>query len=91
MADVVFKMGTLWISKEVLQVEKWMSDAAISAAMRQLSKYKPLHGFLSTAPPRSGDFSLILCDYKLSPAVATFIGIPGRARAPIVEELFVAS
>jgi len=91
MADEIFRMGTLWIAKEVLQQEKWMVDAVISASMSQMSKYKPLHGFLKPAQPRSGDFSLMLCDYKLTPAIATFIGIPGRSRSPIIEELYVGS
>lgn len=83
------RMGTLWISKEVLQKEKWLIDQAISASMIQMKKYKGLHGFLKPSVIRLGDFSLVLCDYKLTPAVATFIGIPGRSRAPIVQELFI--
>lgn len=88
---VIRKIGTLFIAKEVLGYEKWMVDAVISASMAQLNKYKPLHGFLKPSTVRLGDFSLVLCDYKLSPTVATFIGIPGRARAPIIQELFVQS
>lgn len=89
MAQELIRMGTLFIAKEVLQEEKWLIDQAISAAMAQMTKYKPLHGFLKPSGIRKGDFSLILADYKLTPAIATFIGIPGRTRSPIIEELYV--
>lgn len=91
MASEEFKVGTLFISQEVLQHEKWLIDVAIQAAQVQMRKYKGLHGFLKPSPVRVGDFSLILATYKISPAVATWIGIPGRAKAPIIQELFVAS
>lgn len=91
MATEQFDIGTLFISQEVLQQEKWLVDAAIQAAQLQMRKYKGLHGFLKPSPVRSGDFSLILGTYKTQPAVATWIGIPGRAKAPIIQELFVAS
>lgn len=91
MAGEEFKVGTLFISHEVLQHEKWLIDAAITAAQVQMRKYKGLHGFLKPSPIRKGDFSLILASYKMSPAVATWIGIPGRTKPPIIQELFVAS
>lgn len=90
MVEVPKKLGTLFVSQEVLQLDKWIIDQAISAAMTQLRKYERLHGFLKPSPVRKGDFSLVLGDYKVSPIVATFIGIPGRAKAPIIQELFVA-
>lgn len=89
MADEIFKMGTLFIAKEVLQYEKWMVDLAISAAMSQLAKYKGQDGFLQPSIVRKGDFSLILGPARISPTVVTFIGVPGRARSPIIQELFV--
>jgi len=90
MPEDVFKIGTLFISHEVLQQDKWLVEAAIGAAQIQMRKYKGLHGFLKPSPVRLGDFSLILATYKISPAVATWIGIPGKGKAPIIQELFVA-
>ena len=84
-------LGTLFISNEVLMLDKWLVDQAISAASMVIKKYKYLDGFLKPSPVRKGDFSLVLAEAKLSPTVAAFIGIPGRAKAPIVQELFVAS
>lgn len=83
-------MGTLYIAREVLHFDKWMVDQAISASMILLKKYQPFDAFLRAAPVRKGDFSLIIADVKLTPFVAIFIGIPGIAKAPIVEEMFVA-
>lgn len=91
MAEQPPPLGTLFIAKEVLQYDKWMVDVALKAADMQMRKYKYLHGFLKPSTVRQGDFSLILADFKLQPVVATFIGIPGRSRAPIVQELFVGS
>lgn len=89
MNDSVLKVGTLYISREVLQHDKWMVDAAITSAMSQLNKYMGLDGYLKSSPVRRGDFSLTIADHKVSPVVVTFIGIPGKARAPIVQEMFV--
>lgn len=83
-------IGTLYISREVLQYEKWMVDQAIQASMIIINKYKPFDGFLKPAPIRRGDFSLIIADVKFTPFVAVFIGIPGMQKAAIVEEMFVA-
>lgn len=91
MAEEILKLGTLYIAHEVLQHEKWIVDQAINASKSQLNKYKGLSGFLKPSPIRTGDFSLVLADYKLDPIVATFIGIPGRQRAAIVQELYVKS
>lgn len=82
-------VGTLFVSVRVLQLEKWLVDQAISAAMMQLKKYKRLDGFLTPSPVRLGDFSLILAEHKITPIIASFIGIPGRSKAAIIEELFV--
>jgi len=81
--------GTLYIAKEVLQYDKWITDQAISAATILINKYENLDGFLKPSPVRQGDFSLILATHKITPIVAAFIGIPGRAKAPIIEELFI--
>ena len=86
-----FKVGTLFISQEVLQHEKWLVDAAIAAAQVQMRKYKGLDGFLKPSHARVGDFSLILAAHEIAPKVATWIGIPGRTKPPIIQELFVAS
>ncbi len=91
MADEILKVGTLFISQNVLHLEKWMQDQVISAAITQLTKYKGLDGYLKTSPVRLGDFSLLLTTQKIRPTIATFIGIPGRLRSPIIEELFIAS
>ena len=91
MTEIPPPLGTLFIAKEVLQYEKWIQDQAILAAMQLIKKYKYLDGLLKPSLVRQGDFSLILADLKVSPVVACFIGIPGRAKAPIIEELFVAS
>lgn len=91
MAQQPFKIGTLYISHEVLQHEKWLTDQVISAAMSQLSKYKGQDGFLKPSTVRKGDYSLLLSEGRLSPTVAIWIGIPGKARAAIVQELFVVS
>lgn len=91
MSNEMFQTGTLWISQAVLHRPKQESDAAISAAKQMMAKYKGLHGFLKTSPVRSGDFSLVLADYRITPAVAVFIGVPGRGKPPIIEELFVAT
>lgn len=90
MSDLPPPTGTLYIAKEVLQFDKWIYDQAIAAAMIQINKYKPFDGFLKPAPVRQGDFSLIIADAKLTPLIATFIGIPGRTKAPIVQEMYVA-
>ena len=74
-----------------MQLDKWLSDQAISASMILIKKYKYLDGFLKPSPIRRGDFSLVLADFKLDPVVAGFIGIPGRSKAPIIQELFIAS
>ena len=91
MAEIPPKVGTLYIAHEVLQYEKWIADQAIHAAKLLMNKYKWLDGFLKPSPVRQGDFSLILADFKLQPVIASFIGIPGRGKSPIIEELFVAS
>lgn len=90
MADEMFKMGTLFISKEVLQLENWLQVQVITAAMSQLSKYKGQDGYLRPSPIRTGDFSLLLSRERITPVIATFIGIPGRQKNPIIQELFVA-
>lgn len=90
MAEIPPRPGVLYIAHEVLQYEKWITDQAISAAMILMKKYKYLDGFLKPSPVRQGDFSLILADFKLEPVIASFIGIPGRSKSPIIEELFVA-
>lgn len=82
-------VGILYVSVQVLQLEKWLVDQVISAAMIQMKKYKRLDGFLTPSPVRLGDFSLILAEHRLDPIIATFIGIPGRSKAAIIEELFV--
>ena len=90
MTEPVLTVGTLYISREVLQYEKWMVDQVISGAMSMLSKYMGLDGFLKPSVGRKGDFSLTICDLKVSPVVVVFIGVPGRSRASIVQELFTA-
>lgn len=89
MADGVLKMGTLYISHEVLQHEKWMADKAISASITQLSKYMGLDGLLKPSLVRKGDYSLTILDLRVTPTIVTFIGIPSRTRAPIIQELYV--
>ena len=84
-------LGILYISQEVLQFDKWIQEQAISASMQQMKKYKYLDGLLRPSPVRLGDFSLLQANLKVSPVIASFIGIPGRLKAPIIEELFVAS
>ena len=91
MEEEVVTIGTLYIAKEVLQHEKWMQDQAISAANSQLTKYFGLDGFLKPSKVRLGDYSLVMADYNVKPVVVNFIGVPGRARASIVQELFVAT
>jgi len=91
MAEKPPPRGTLFIAKEVLQYDKWITDQAISAAMIVINKYEVLDGFLKPSPVRQGDFSLVLATHKIQPIVAAFIGIPGRSKAPIIQELFVAS
>ncbi len=91
MNEIPPPLGTLYIAKEVFQFEKWLSDQAIAAANIQMKKYKVLDGFLKPSPVRQGDFSLVMAIHKVDPVVAAFIGIPGRAKAPIIQELFVAS
>ena len=83
--------GTLYIAKEVFHFDKWLFDQALAAANIQMKKYKTLDGFLKPSPVRLGDFSLIMAVHKIDPIVASFIGIPGRQKAPIIQELFVAS
>ena len=83
--------GTLFISKSVMQFDKWLTDQAIAAAEIQMKKYELLDGFLQPSPVRQGDFSLIQAVHKVDPVIASFIGIPGRQKAPIIQELFVAS
>lgn len=83
-------VGILFVSIQVLQLEKWLVDQVISASMMQMKKYKRLDGFLTPSPVRVGDFSLILAEHRLDPIIATFIGIPGMLKPPIIEELFVA-
>jgi len=90
MVDERLQFGTLWIAKEVLQLPKWQQDKAISTSLIHLTKYKGLDGFLKPSPTRQGDFALIISNPKMPPVVAIFIGLPGQARAAIVEELFVA-
>lgn len=89
MDEQVLTIGTLYIAKEVLQNEKWMLDQVITASMLQMRKYLGLDGFLRPSKVRTGDFSLVIADYKVSPIVVNFIGIPGRSRTAIVQELFV--
>jgi hypothetical protein len=89
MAEQPPPRGTLYIAKEVLQFDKWMQDQVISAAMQQMNKYKYFDGFLKPSTVRHGDFSLLLADARLIPIIATFIGIPGRSRSPIIQELYV--
>lgn len=89
MADGVLKMGTLYISHEVMQHEKWMYDKAITASMAQLSKYMGLDGLLKPSLVRKGDYSLTILDLRVTPTIVTFIGVPGRTRSPIIQELYV--
>lgn len=91
MAEKPPPRGTLYISREVLQYDKWMQNQTITAAMQQMNKYKYLDGFLKPSVVRHGDFSLVLADTKLIPIIATFIGIPGIARSPIIQEIYVKS
>ena len=91
MNQVPPKKGTLWISSEVLHQEKWILDQVLSTTRSLMTKYQNLDAFLSSSPVRQGDFSLIFAVSKIDPILAIFIGIPGRQRAAIVEELFVAS
>ena len=88
MSDEIVSVGRLFIAHEVLQNEKWIVDQVVSAAKSQLNKYKPLDGFLTPSSVRTGDFSLVLSNYKPSPIIVEFIGIPGRGRAAIIQELF---
>jgi len=90
MADEIFKMGTLYISSDILHLDKWLQDQVIMAAMSLLTKYKGQDGYLKPSPVRLGDFSLLLSRQRITPAMAAFIGIPGRAKSPIVEELFLS-
>lgn len=89
MADEIFKMGTLFISSDILHLDKWLQDQAISAAMSLLTKYKGQDGYLKSSSVRRGDFSLLLSRIRITPTMAAFIGIPGRAKSPIIEELFL--
>lgn len=91
MADEIFKMGTLYIGSDILHLDKWLQDQAISAATILLTKYKGQDGYLKSSTVRRGDFSLLLSRQKVTPTMAAFIGIPGIAKSPIVEELFLAS
>lgn len=89
MEEEILTLGTLYISHEVLQMDKWIRDQAISAAMIQMRKYLGLEGLLKPSKIRTGDFSLVMADLKVSPILVSFIGIPGRNRASIVQELYV--
>jgi hypothetical protein len=89
MDEKIEKHGRLFISHEVLQQEKWMVDQVISAAMLELRKYTGYTGYLKSATKRTGDFSLVISNDKLEPALVDFIGIPSKGRAAIVQELFV--
>lgn len=90
MSEAPKYVGTLYISQQVLQHEKWLADQAIASATLLMRKYMGLDAILTPSPVRRGDFSLIIADLKVDPIVACFIGIPGRAKPAIVEELFVA-
>lgn len=89
MPNEVLTIGTLFVAHECLQHDKWMLDQAISAALLQLNKYKGLDGFLLPSRVRKGDYSLLMAHYSPTPIVVTFLGIPGRAKAPIIQELYV--
>lgn len=91
MPEQTTPLGTLFIASEVLQHEAWQRNQAISAAITQISKYRPLDGLLIPSSVRSGDYALLLANLKADPKIVSFIGIPGRSRAPIVQELYVAS
>jgi len=89
MSNEELKVGTLFVSNEVLQQEDWLVKQAISAAIPLLNKYKGLDGLLKPSRIRKGDFSLVIAELKAEPIIVNFIGIPGKAKAPIVQELFV--
>lgn len=89
MASEFDKLGTLYISQQVLQHEHWLIDQAISAAMIQMKKFRGHDGFLTPSKVRLGDYSLLMSRERINPVVATWIGIPGKAKAPIIQELFV--
>ncbi|MBA7699120.1 hypothetical protein ES703_107806 [subsurface metagenome] len=91
MSEIPRPLGTLFIDRSVLLLDKWLTDQAIAAADIQMKKYKYLDGFLKPSPIRRGDFSFVLADHKVTPIVASFIGIPGIGKAAIIQELFVAS
>jgi len=91
MDEQILTLGTLYIAKEVLQFEPWLQEQAISAAMTQLKKYMGLDGFLRPSKVRKGDFSLVIADFKVTPIVVNFIGVPGRNRTSIMQELYVKS
>jgi len=90
MAEEIFKLGTLYISSDILHLDKWLQDQIISAAMTLLTKYKGQDGYLKSTPVRRGDFALLLSRQRITPSMAAFIGIPGIAKPPIIEELFLA-
>lgn len=89
MEQIPPRKGELFISKSVLLHEKWLTDQAIAAAEQMMKTYPELDGILRPSPVRLGDFSLVLVIHKLEPIIAAFIGIPGRLKPPIIEELFV--
>lgn len=91
MSAEVSKIGTLYLSREVLQFDKWLIDKAIAAAMAKLRKYIGMDGYLRPSESRKGDFSLILGFHKIEPFAAVFIGVPSRARDCIIQELYVRS
>jgi len=91
MVEPFEKLGTLYIAHETMMFEKWMIDQAVSAALTQLKKYKGFDGFLKPSRVRSGDFSLTLARFRVEPFIVTFIGIPGRSKSPIIQELYIKS
>lgn len=91
MANQFDKIGVLFVSQQVLQHEKWMIDQAIAAAMVQMKQHRGLNGFLTPSTVRLGDYALLMTRERISPAVATWIGIPGKLKSPIIQELFVVA
>ena len=89
--DQLVQPGTLYIASEVLQQEKWIIDQVLAAAKLELRKHIPLDGYLRPTGVRSGDFALVISSTRIGASVVDFIGIPGRQRPAIVQQMYVTT
>lgn len=89
MPETPLPSGTLYIARECLLLDDWMISQAITSAVSQMSKLKYLDAFMKPSIVRKGDFSLIQAEHKITPLVASFIGVPGKGKPSIIQELYV--